>query len=180
VQNDDIQQIIDGCMANDAKCQRLLYDRYSPRFYALCRRYACDEMLAEDILTEGFLTIFRTIGQYRGDGNIEAWMRTIFVRTAIHHYRQQQRLPQQSMEEIPEKALLGDSGNEDSLDLRNTLQMALSHLDDGQRTLLNLIAVDGYQFNEVAQMLGTAESTVKSRYYSACQQMRKILGETTI
>ena len=107
-------------------------------------------------------------------------MRTIFVRTAIHHYRQQQRLPQQSMEEIPEKALLGDSGNEDSLDLRNTLQMALSHLDDGQRTLLNLIAVDGYQFNEVAQMLGTAESTVKSRYYSACQQMRKILGETTI
>lgn len=179
MQNDDIQQIIDGCIANDAKSQRRLYDRYSPRFYALCRRYAHNTMMAEDMLTEGFLTVFRNIGQYRGTGNVEAWMRTIFVRTAILHYHQQQRQPQQSVDEIAEKALYAGS-NEETLDLRNTLQMAMGRLDDSQRTLLNLIAVDGYQFNEVAQMLGIAESTVKSRYYSACQQMRKILGETNI
>ena len=84
---DNLERVIEGCKNGDAKMQRELYQRYSPRFYALCRRYSNDDEMANSALVDGFLTVFQSIGSYRGEGSFEGWMHKIFLRKIVHVYR---------------------------------------------------------------------------------------------
>src|SRR5215218_3860731 len=74
-------------MKGNRKMQRELYERFAPKMYGVCLRYAGKVEEAEDILQEGFIKVFNKIGSYRGDGSFEGWIRRIFVNTAIEHFR---------------------------------------------------------------------------------------------
>ena len=75
--------LIEGCIKGDRKMQYELYERFAPKMYGVCLRYAANTEEAEDILQEGFIKIFKKISSYRGDGSFEGWIRRIFVNTAI-------------------------------------------------------------------------------------------------
>lgn len=174
----DIQCIIDGCQRGEAQWQRALYERYSARFYALCRRYTGDDEIAKDLLIDGFVSIFDSIDQYRGTGVFEAWMNRIFVRATVRRLMQRQRNRVQLSEESVLEHL--QVRQESLFDLRNTLDIAMECLDAEQRTTFNLVAVEGYSFTEVAHMTNRSVSAVKHRYYQARDTMKRILGEIEI
>ena len=67
--------------------QQELYNRFAPKMYGVCLRYASNTEEAEDILQEGFIKIFNKINSYRGEGSFEGWVRRIFVNTAIEQFR---------------------------------------------------------------------------------------------
>jgi RNA polymerase sigma-70 factor (ECF subfamily) len=67
--------------------QRELYDRFAPKMYGVCLRYAANAEEAEDILQEGFIKVFKKITSFRSEGSFEGWVRRIFVNTAIEYYR---------------------------------------------------------------------------------------------
>jgi RNA polymerase sigma factor (sigma-70 family) len=79
--------LLSGCIRGDRKMQRELYDRFAPKMYGVCLRYAGNAEEAEDILQEGFIKVFRKIESFRGEGSFEGWIRRIFVNTAIEYYR---------------------------------------------------------------------------------------------
>lgn len=124
---------------------------------------------------DGFVTIFRSVNQYDGRGPFEAWMRQIFVRLAIRRHNKSQ------CEErvLQEKAILEqrteNNQEEEKLINKDLLQVALRKLTGEQRLLLNLLAVEEYKFAEVAKMMHLNLSTLKSRYYVACERLKKIL-----
>ena len=66
-----IEDIIEGCRNGDKAMQKELYERYNRRFYAFCRRYATDDESAYEILVDGFITIYKNIDNYKGDGSFE-------------------------------------------------------------------------------------------------------------
>src|ERR1700749_4832265 len=67
--------------------QELMYRRYSPKMYAVCLRYSSNSDDAQDLLQDGFVKVFKSLGNYRGDGSFEGWMRRIFVNTSIAYFR---------------------------------------------------------------------------------------------
>lgn len=174
----DLENIIDGCIQGDPVMQKRLYDRYSPRFFALCCRYAPDKDSAGDMLVEGFLTIFSSIGNYRSEGSFEGWMHTIFIRNIIKDFRRnkQHRMAMtiDNLEDIP----LPHSDIVKQIDLRDALTQALRTLPEKERKVFNLVSVEGYTLSDVAEMMGKPESTIKSQYYKAKEMMRKQLKLT--
>ena len=84
-----LAEMWEGCLKNDRKQQEMLYRTLAPRMLAVCMRYAHDKDEAQDILQEGFIKMFNNVHKYRGEGNLEGWIRRIMVHCAISRYRKQ-------------------------------------------------------------------------------------------
>ncbi len=178
----NLEEIINGCKEGDAPMQRELYNRYSPRFYSLCRRYAKDDEMADYALLDGFLTIFKNIDKYRGDGSFEGWMQKIFLRKIIHSYRKQNKY-KTTFETISTANTLEEHhfyevvDLDQRLDVNDALIESLRTLSAIQQTIFNMIAVDGYTFKNVADILNKKESTIKYHYYNACDIVKSMMIE---
>jgi len=171
-----LEEVIEGCRRGDRLAQKELYDRYSSRFNAFCRRYAADDETAKDILIEGFLDVFQCVGQYRGDGSFEGWMQTIFLRKAISFYRRNARRMQDTVSIDNRDFDMASSVDVYmQIDVRDALIEAIRELSDEERVVFNLVAVEGSSLNEAAKEIGIPESTVKTRYYRALRIVRSLI-----
>ncbi len=157
--------------------QQELYQRYSPRFYALCLRYLNDTATAQEALMDGFMIIYKKIGDYTGRGSFEGWMQTIFIRTAIRYFKQS--VPTEPLSESGDA--VADTSVQynyaEQIDLRTALQKVLERLTDSERTLFNMVAVEEYSFPEAARELQQPTSTTKSQYYRILNLVRKYLKQ---
>ena len=77
------QRLIELCKQGDRASQKRIYDSLAPKMFAVCIRYMGNRDDAEDILQEGFVTLFQKIGSFSGEGSFEGWARKIFVNTAL-------------------------------------------------------------------------------------------------
>jgi RNA polymerase sigma-70 factor (ECF subfamily) len=160
-QNIRESDLLIGCIEGNRKMQEELYNRFSPRMYAVCLRYAGNAEEAEDILQEGFIKIFKKLDSFRSEGSFEGWVRRIFVNTAIEHFRRKRYLtPVTEKEEntIEGKyiSVLDELAEKDILAL-------VQELSPGYRTVFNMYVVEGYTHKEIADMLGISEGTSKSQ-----------------
>lgn len=153
--------LIQGCLKDDRRMQEELYQRFSPRMYAVCLRYAGNADEAQDVLQDGFIKIFKKMDSFRGEGSFEGWMRRVFVNTAIEHFRRKRYLmpvteKEENTLEGKYTSVLDDLGAKDILAL-------VQELSPGYRTVFNMYVVEGYTHREIADMLGISEGTSKSQ-----------------
>lgn len=175
VDMDNLDAVIEGCKQGNRVMQKKLYDLYGPRFYALCRRYSADADEANDMFTDGFITVYAKIVDYRGDGSFEGWMHSVFVRTAIRYYRDNSR-HHRHFEPMGDQDFNGENIDLPSqIDIKDALLYAVQKLDESEKMIFNLVAVEGYSLNEVAEEMDMPLSTAKSRYYKALKQLKIIL-----
>ena len=85
-------QLIDSCKKGDRAAQKVLFDRLASRMFPVCMRYVGERSLAEDILQDGFITLFTRLDSYKGEGSFEGWARRIFVTTALMNLRKKDAL----------------------------------------------------------------------------------------
>ena len=165
--------IIRGCLRGSAQCQRLLYEQFAGKMYAVCLRYARSQSDAADILQEGFVKVFTKLEQFQFNGSFEGWVRRIMINTALRAY-QKQRFDFESSgyEYFPDAPV--DPEAIAALSEAELLQL-ISRLPDGYRVVFNLVAVEGYSHAEVAETLGIQESTSRSQLTKArrwlCEQL---------
>jgi RNA polymerase sigma-70 factor (ECF subfamily) len=153
--------LIEGCIRGDRKMQYELYERFSPKMYGVCLRYAANAEEAEDILQEGFMKVFKKIGSYRGDGSFEGWIRRIFVNTAIEHFRKKSYL--QPITEQEESSIEGKYVSVlDSLAEKDIIKL-IQQLSPGYRTVFNMYVIEGYTHKQIADILKISEGTSKSQ-----------------
>ncbi|MBR2400138.1 MAG: sigma-70 family RNA polymerase sigma factor [Tidjanibacter sp.] len=172
-----LQSIIEGLQRGDSEARRELYQHYSTAMFSLVRRYVQERAAAEDVFHDAFVTLFTKVGDYRGEGSFEGWMRRIFVTTALNHLRRDSShdyvdndigdLPPGKAGSAPPEALEQLSNQE--------LLQAMEQLPEGYRTVVNLHAVEGYSHAEIAKMLAIEESTSRSQYLRAKARLAKIL-----
>ena len=167
-----IQQLIDRCRAGERKAQELLYKQFASKMLGVCMRYATDRMEAEDMLQNGFIRVFQKMGDYRGDGSFEGWVRRIMVHSSIEYYRKHHKMIQ--------VIDIDESGHEPSvnplaaanLDAK-VLMSIIQQLAPGYRIVFNLYALEGYSHKEIAEIVGITEGASKSQLSRA----RTILKE---
>ena len=167
------KEIIDGCIKNDRKMQKVLYERYASKLYAICMRYVKDKAEADDILQEGFLKVFTKIEQFSQEHSFEGWIKRIVINTAITHYNQNlKHYYQKELDEIKESEIEHVSIFESEFSNEELLGI-IHELADGYRVVFNLFAIEGFKHKEIADILGIDVATSKSQFHRA----RKIIQE---
>ena len=153
--------LIEGCIREDRKMQYELYERFSPKMYGVCLRYAANAEEAEDILQEGFIKVFKKISSFRGEGSFEGWIRRIFVNTAIEQFRKKSYL--QPITEQEEHSIEGKYVSVlDNLAEKDIIRL-IQQLSPGYRTVFNMYVVEGYTHKQIADALDISEGTSKSQ-----------------
>lgn len=165
------KELLQGCLAGDPAAQRALYERFRSDLFRICLRYAGCREEAEDFLQESFITVFRDLHQFRGEGPLGGWLRRVTVRTALQFLRKN-RLHFVELEDrisIPDRS--GVAGIHDRLDAERLTQI-LQRMPSGYRTVFNLVALEGYGHEEVGDLLGISASTSKSQLFKARQWLQ--------
>jgi RNA polymerase sigma-70 factor (ECF subfamily) len=171
------KSLIENCINGNRKSQKELYDMFSSKMFAVCFRYAKNQMDAEDILQDAFVKLFNNLYKFRGEGSFEGWVRRIFVNTAIEHLRRNNVKFTES--DSLENSLI--DRQKSALDglYEKDLIKTTSKLSEGYRTVFHLYAIEGYSHKEIAKKLGITESTSKSQFSRAKAILRDALQHET-
>lgn len=157
-----VESLYEGCKKGSRQAQEQLYIALASKMLGVCMRYAKSTFEAEDILQVGFVKVFGNIGNYRGEGSFEGWVRRIMVNTAIETYRKSVRATHDTVE-IDE---VHDSSQHtfamDALECEDLLKL-IQTLPDGYRVVFNMYALEGYSHKEIADALNISESASKSQ-----------------
>ena len=172
--NEDIQgkELLDRCLKNDAKAQKELYDLYSRKMYGVCKGYTNSREDANDIMQEAFLKVFRNLSKYDSKGSVGAWVRRIFVNTAIDYYRKSEReIEAISIEPEMEENVFVDKESYSNIDYEHFI-LLMQQLPEKARLVFNLFNIEGYSHKEIAYKLSISEGTSKSQYSRARQLLK--------
>jgi RNA polymerase sigma factor (sigma-70 family) len=159
------EELIDGCLQGHQTAQKHLYERYSARMMAVCLRYAQTTFEAEDVLQEGFVTVFRTLAGFRRECPLEFWIRRIMVNAALRQHRRNAPLVAVSDGDYPET--LSSEEFTFSNYAYGELLAVVQELAPRYRLVFNLYAIEGYTHKEIGEMLDISEGTSKSQYSRA-------------
>lgn len=171
--------LIDKCLRRDDSGRRALYDKYSKDLYQYALRYTENEEDAKDVLQDSFILIFERISQYRRDGSLLAWMRTIVIRRAFCQYRKNIKRLQNSVSvEDDEKQYSEEFPvlQPDNMDYEILLNF-IRELPDGYRMVFNLYEIEGYSYEEISKMLNCSQANCRSQLLRAKRLLRKKITE---
>ena len=167
--------LIKGSIAGDSRMQEALYQKYAPKMYAVCLRYAGNNDDAQDLLQEGFIKVFRNLEKFRNEGSFEGWLRRVFVNTSVEQYRRKVHL--NSISEKEEAGIEDASVSVlDQLAERDIIRL-VQELSPGYRAVFNLYVIEGYSHKEIGEMLQISEGTSKSQLARAKAILQKKVAE---
>lgn len=174
-------QAIERAKQGDEAAFETLYNLHKRRVYSLCLRMVSNPAQAEDLAQEAFLQLFRKISTFRGESAFSTWLHRMTVNVVLMQLRRK-NLPQVSLEETLESeddTPKKEFGAEDlklagSID-RLQLQRAIDRLPPGYRTVFVLHDVEGFEHNEIADMVGCSIGNSKSQLHKARLKLRDYL-----
>ena len=171
--------------AYDSKALEILYNRYAPLLYTLIKKIAVEKTLAEEILTEVFVIIWRRIELFDVfTGNVYTWLITLARNKAVDTVRrnnENMNMPPYSDEYEQDFIVPHLSKQIDPLDLattntiKNSVEAALNRLTDAQQYVIYLAYYEGLTQKEIAEKLNIPYPTVKSKVKIASLNLREYL-----
>ena len=166
-------QMIRRAREGDARAVRSLYDRYSPRVYAVVRRIAGDDQTAQDYAQETWVRVIRALPTFRGESKFSTWLHRVAVNAALQARRRESTRQDREVP-IPD-TVPGPSSTGDPL-LAQRLEAALDRLPERMRRVLILHDVEGYTHQDIGELMGVTPGTSKSQLFKARAKMRQWLG----
>jgi RNA polymerase sigma-70 factor (ECF subfamily) len=159
-----------------------LFYSHKARIYSVCLRMTNNTAEAEDLMQDAFMQVFRKLETFRGDSALSTWLYRIAVNTVLMHFRKK-ALKQVSLDEPysqDARQVRREYGGKDdrlsgSVD-RIALTRAIKELPDGYRTIFLLHEVEGYEHQEIAQLLDCSVGNSKSQLHKAKLRIRELLG----
>lgn len=152
-----------------------LVKRHQDRLWAVALRTIGDREEAADALQDALLSAYRAAGRFRGDSAVTTWLHRIVVNACLDRIRRRNTRPTTPLPEAgPGEPSVPDRTGERETSLM--VRQALSRIPSEQRAALVLVDLHGYPVAEAAEILGTAEGTVKSRCSRGRARLAVILG----
>jgi RNA polymerase sigma-70 factor (ECF subfamily) len=174
-------EAIERAKQGDPEAFEVLYNLHKRRVYSLCLRMTANTAQAEDLTQEAFMQLFRKIGTFRGESAFSTWLHRMSVNVVLMQLRKKGLpiIPLEETMETEEDAPKKEPGALDpslagSLD-RLQLQRVVDELPPGYRTVFMLHDVEGYEHNEIAEMVGCSVGNSKSQLHKARMKLRELL-----
>jgi RNA polymerase sigma factor (sigma-70 family) len=171
VNTTDLAEIIQACKKGKRKAQGQLYEAFSGKMYAVCLYYSRNKDDAEDLLHNGFIKVFQKIDQFKGDGPFEAWIRRVFMNTALELFRKKNILYSIN-DEIEYHDFKEEADVISQLSTTEIIHL-IQELTPAYQMVFNLYAIEGYTHKEIGNMMGIAEGTSKSNLARARAILQK-------
>lgn len=174
-------EAIERAKQGDASAFEALYNLHKRRVYSLCLRMTANTAAAEDLTQEAFLQLFRKIGTFRGESAFSTWLHRMAVNVVLMQLRKKglNLVPLEETMEGDEESPKKEPGADDvrlagSVD-RLQLEHAIAELPPGYRMIFLLHDVQGYEHNEIADMVGCSIGNSKSQLHKARMKLREFL-----
>jgi len=177
--------LVKRAQQGDADAFAALFHAHKGRIYSVCLRMTNNAAEAEDLTQDAFLQAFRKIAGFRGDSAFSTWLHRLSVNTVLMHFRKKS-LCQVSLDEpynnadggkVRREIATRDSTLAGCVD-RVSLARALKDLPPGYRNIFVLHEIEGYEHQEIAQMLGCSVGNSKSQLFKAKMRIRELLAHS--
>jgi RNA polymerase sigma-70 factor (ECF subfamily) len=168
--------IIERCKKNDAKAQMELYNLYCKAMFLVARRYMKDDMAAEDVMQDAFIKAFRKIEMYKGEVAFGAWLKKIVINQSIDELKKK-RLELVSINHERHEVVNDDDAGW-QVDDSTTMQQIVScikELKEKYRVVLSLYLLEGYDHQEISQILGITEVTSRTQLLRGKKKLQESL-----
>ena len=180
---DTHRAIVLGCQRKDRNAQRQLYGHYAKPMYNVCLRILKHSHDAEDVLQLAFVQVFSKIDTFNFDASVSAWIKRIVVNRCIDHLKKR-RLLTTDFDPVRHDTGTTDDGlgereqvDEGSYTVER-IRTAMRNLSEGYRVVLSLYLFEGYDHEEISQILGISVGTSKSQYSRARKRLAEMLSTT--
>jgi len=170
------EELIQGCLNNNARAQESFYKHYVSRMYGVCLRFARSRMEADDFLQEGFIKVFANLQSFRNEGSLDGWIRRTIINTAINLIKKNAKFLNNTEIDRADVLPREDATALDSLCAEELLEM-IAELPTGYRIVFNLNVIEGYTHKEIGSLLDISENTSKSQLSRARQALQKKISE---
>jgi RNA polymerase sigma factor (sigma-70 family) len=167
------QDLIDGCRAGDQKAQFQVYKLYYKAMFNTSLRIVNDLMEAEDVMQEAFLSAFEKINTYSGAVSFGAWLKKIVVNRSLDSLNKRKAI----FEDIDSHTAIYDDSSEEIAYKQEVeakveeVKNAIGQLPEGYRVILSLYLIEGYDHDEIADLLNISSSTSRSQLSRAKQKL---------
>lgn len=177
----DEETLVNQCRAGNNTARKSLYLVYSKRLLAVCYRYCGNVDLAQDLLHDGFIKVFTTIGKFewRGKGSLELWMKSVVAHVCYDYLLAQKAKNEVELKEdndAVDEATLEDESMAAQLTERQLLDF-VAELPEGYRMVFNLYVFEKKTHKEIAEILGINEHSSTSQLHRAKYILSKKINE---
>lgn len=180
-------QVIERAQTGDIGCFEALYNRHKRRVFSLCLRMTNNHAEAEDLTQDAFLQLFRKIASFRGESAFSTWLHRLTLNIVLMRFRRKGLLEvslEQTLEPQHEGEPTMQIGARDevlhgSID-RIALEQAIGGLPPGYRIVFMLHDIEGYEHNEIAEILGCSIGNSKSQLHKARMKLRLLLERDSV
>ncbi|MEO6254350.1 MAG: RNA polymerase sigma factor [Ferruginibacter sp.] len=176
-------ELIERCLRGDTLGYKELYQRYSKAMYNTCLRLLNNTAEAEDVLQESFIEAFKNLERFEYRTSFGGWLKQICINRAINQLKKR-KIDLVDIEQVTGYDHAPDSYRDEApvdeveISLQvDAVKKAIMKLPDGYRTVLNLYLLEGYDHEEIAEILQVAESTTRTQYMRAKQKLLQFLKE---
>ena len=176
-------QLVGRAQSGDEEAFAALFEMHKRRVYSLCLRMTGNTAEAEDLTQESFLQLFRKISTFRGESAFSTWLHRLAVNVVLMHLRKKglQQISLDDVDSSQDEPVKRDYGDNDrrlmgSVD-RISLTRAIAELPPGYRTVFVLHDVEGYEHNEIAEIMKCSVGNSKSQLHKARMKLRDWLRQ---
>jgi RNA polymerase sigma factor (sigma-70 family) len=171
------QDLIDACRTGDRDAQFRIYKLYYKAMYNTSLRIVNDTAEAEDIMQESFLDAFQRLHGYTGEGSFGSWLKRIVINRSLDYLRRVKETV--SFDEVDyDLPDTHEENREEELQFQVAeVKKAISQLPDEYRVVLSLFLLEGYDHEEIAQILKISNQLSRTRYSRARQKLLALLKE---
>lgn len=160
----DLEQIIQDAQRHNQKAQYRLYRKFAPKMLSVCRLYISDLHHAQEVMSTGFVKVFKNLHRFEHQGSFEGWVRRIMVTTAIDFLRQQKHI-EFSTDVIEHYEVIDmPSLTEWSVE---ELQEIIDELPEGYKLVFTMHVIEDYTHKAIAETLNITEATSRSQLFKA-------------
>jgi RNA polymerase sigma-70 factor (ECF subfamily) len=174
-------ELLNQCKKGNPSAYTALYEKHAKELYNTIYRIVQHSGEAEDVLQDTFIAAFKGIAQFEQRSSFAAWIKRIAINQSISVLRKRRiRFVETEID------VLGDTADETSLDESDfqfkvdAVKDAINDLSPGYRTVVQLYLLDGIPQEEIAQILGITNSTVRTQYHRAKQQIIMTLKKSRV
>ena len=169
-------ELVSECLKGKSSAQRTLFQLHSGKMLAVSLRYMGSTMEAEEVLQESFIKVFEKLKQWKGDGPLGGWIRTIVVNTSLTRIKNNKKF--RLDKNIDDAVSLSDNGEDQMEALQAAdLMKLIAQMPEGYNTVFNLFVVEGYGHKEIAELMGISESTSKTQFLKGKNWLVKRINE---
>lgn len=171
------QELIDDCKNGSTQAQFEIYKLYYKAMYNTSLRLVNDSMEAEDIMQESFLKAFKKIDTYKEEVSFGAWLKRIVVNSSLDVLKKR-KLDEEPLNErqisIPDDS--GSNNFTDAVQKLAEVKQVISELPENYRVLITLHLIEGYDHEEISQILGMTNAAVRTGYSRARKKLQDMLN----